>query len=250
MHAALEGIRILRPFHQLVADERADVFEQVAIERQFTFDWVGYKKAMEDFGTRSGGAQVELFGSGPIESLKNSLRSTEFVGYDEESTEVTIKGIVATVPQNGESAEQLVEEWSQAGADHQIIVVTDITPFYGESGGQVGDQGTLSGKGFEVVITDTQKDSESEESRKTPSLKEERFASYTPTLIRTDDQTPENGSQPTNFKRLTPLEIDRMIGEIRARRQAEAAQMPLVPTKTEQANPLRTTKRPGSRKKG
>ncbi|MEX1041351.1 MAG: alanine--tRNA ligase [Pirellulaceae bacterium] len=137
-----------------------ELFEQVAIERQFSFDWVGYKKAMEDFGTRSGGGQVELFGSGPIESLKNSLRSTEFVGYDEESTEVTIKGIVATVPQNGESAEQLVEQWSQTGPDHQIIVVTDKTPFYGESGGQVGDQGTFKGKGFEVVITDTQKDSD------------------------------------------------------------------------------------------
>ncbi len=137
-----------------------ELFEQVAVEQGFTFDWVGYKQAMEEFGERSGGAQVELFGSGPIESLKNSLRKTEFVGYEGLSAEVTIKGVVATVDEEGQSQRRLVDDWSLTGPEHELVVVLDKTPFYGESGGQIGDSGTIRGEGFEFVVHDTQKDSD------------------------------------------------------------------------------------------
>lgn len=135
-----------------------ELFEQVAIEHGFTFDWAGYKKAMEEFGERSGGAQVELFGTGPIESLKNSVRSTKFVGYDCETSEVTIKGIV--VRSQGDEDDSLVNDFSQTGKDHELIVVLDQTPFYGESGGQIGDVGRIVSDDFEFVVTDTQKDSD------------------------------------------------------------------------------------------
>ena len=135
-----------------------ELFEQVAIENGFTFDWSGYKQAMEEFGERSGGGQVELFGTGPIESLKNSVRSTQFVGYESETTEVTIKGIV-TAAEEGE-ASQLVDDWNQTGSEHELIVVLNKTPFYGESGGQVGDVGRIYSDDFEFVVTDVQKDSD------------------------------------------------------------------------------------------
>ncbi|PQO46125.1 alanine--tRNA ligase [Blastopirellula marina] len=135
-----------------------ELFEQVAIEHGFTFDWSGYKQAMEEFGERSGGGQVELFGTGPIESLKNSVRSTQFVGYDADTTEVTIKGIV-TAAEEGETS-QLVDDWNHTGSEHELIVVLNKTPFYGESGGQVGDVGRIYSDDFEFIVTDTQKDSD------------------------------------------------------------------------------------------
>jgi len=136
-----------------------ELFEQVAIENGLAFDWVGYKKAMDAFGEKSGGEQVKLFETGPIESLKNSVRSTTFVGYEADSSEVTIRGIVAPL-QNGTATSHLVEDWDQTGKEHDLIVVLDQTPFYGESGGQVGDQGTIRSDNFEFVVTDTKKDSD------------------------------------------------------------------------------------------
>ncbi|QDU74310.1 Alanine--tRNA ligase [Bremerella volcania] len=135
-----------------------ELFEQVAIEHGFTFDWVGYKKAMEEFGERSGGDQVKLFETGPIESLKNSVRSTEFVGYDNEATDVTIKGIVTA--SEGDEESHLVDDCSTTGPEHKLVVVLDKTPFYGESGGQVGDTGRIYSDDFEFIVTDTQKDSD------------------------------------------------------------------------------------------
>jgi alanyl-tRNA synthetase len=44
-----------------------------------------------------------------------------------------------------------------ATSGDQVDVVVNQTPFYGESGGQMGDQGTISGEGYQLEVTDTQK---------------------------------------------------------------------------------------------
>ncbi|MCB0327531.1 MAG: alanine--tRNA ligase [Bdellovibrionales bacterium] len=49
------------------------------------------------------------------------------------------------------------QEVEQAQADDSIVIFTDQSPFYGESGGQVGDVGNVYGEGFEIDIIDTQK---------------------------------------------------------------------------------------------
>jgi alanyl-tRNA synthetase len=49
------------------------------------------------------------------------------------------------------------QEVPTAKAGDQVDVVVNQTPFYGESGGQMGDQGTISGEGYQLEVSDTQK---------------------------------------------------------------------------------------------
>ncbi len=73
--------------------------------------------------------------------------ATEFLGYDTEAAEGVIQALVV--------ADQVVER-AEAGAE--VAVITNQTPFYGESGGQVGDIGTVrSAGGGVVMVRDTQK---------------------------------------------------------------------------------------------
>ncbi|UUO07636.1 alanine--tRNA ligase [Blastopirellula sp. J2-11] len=134
-----------------------ELFEQVAAEKGLAFDWPGYKEAMERFGEETGGGTSVLFTTGPIESLKNTLRKTDYVGYDQSEADVTVKGIVAN---DADGTSKLFDDYDQTGEEHPLIVVTDSTPFYGESGGQVGDSGEIVGADFRFLVTDTQKDSD------------------------------------------------------------------------------------------
>ncbi len=79
--------------------------------------------------------------------LREKLGATEFLGYETENAEGKIVGIVV----DGASVDKV-----EAGQEAAII--TNQTPFYGESGGQVGDSGVLfSGAGAEFPVTDTHK---------------------------------------------------------------------------------------------
>lgn len=78
--------------------------------------------------------------------LREKLGATEFLGYDTEIAE----GAVAALIKDGAEVESL-----KAGESGAIVL--NQTPFYAESGGQVGDTGLMSGDGVKVRITDTQK---------------------------------------------------------------------------------------------
>jgi len=78
--------------------------------------------------------------------LREKLGATEFLGYDTESAE----GIVTALIRDGQEVAEL-----KAGESGQAVL--NQTPFYGESGGQVGDTGTLSADGVRARVTDTQK---------------------------------------------------------------------------------------------
>jgi alanyl-tRNA synthetase len=78
--------------------------------------------------------------------LREKLGATEFLGYDTEIAE----GVVTALVKDGKEIES-------AKVGDSIAIVMNQTPFYAESGGQVGDTGILSGEGVRVRVTDTQK---------------------------------------------------------------------------------------------
>ncbi|HTZ35994.1 MAG TPA: alanine--tRNA ligase, partial [Stellaceae bacterium] len=81
-------------------------------------------------------------------ALREELGATEFLGYETENAE----GVVLAILKGGERV-------TAAEAGDEIAVVVNQTPFYGESGGQVGDEGVMfSAAGGEVAVRDTVKE--------------------------------------------------------------------------------------------
>src|SRR5580698_1298698 len=78
--------------------------------------------------------------------LREKLGATEFLGYETETAE----GVVGALVKDGHEVESL--KTGESGA-----IVLNQTPFYAESGGQVGDTGVMTGEGVRFRVTDTQK---------------------------------------------------------------------------------------------
>ncbi len=131
-----------------------ELFQALAAERSLTFDWDGYRAAMEKHEKVSGGGRGELFATGPIETLKEALRRTEFLGYEKIESSAQVKGIVI-----GEDDDaHLVNELKAADAkDNVVRIVLDRTTCYGEGGGQVGDSGTIFADEALFEVHDTQR---------------------------------------------------------------------------------------------
>ncbi len=72
-----------------------ELLQQMALEEGFTFDWEGYKQAMLTHSEVSGGEQNRLFQTGPLETLKETLRETPFIGYDATTADCIVRGIVS-----------------------------------------------------------------------------------------------------------------------------------------------------------
>ncbi len=124
-----------------------DLTADIARERGMTVDMAGFDSAMEH--QREMARAAGKFGGGvtlPAE-LVATLSPTVFLGYDQQQAE----GLkVVALLKGGRPVEEV-----QAG--DEVIVFTDRTPFYAESGGQVGDTGMLSGSGVALAVSDTQK---------------------------------------------------------------------------------------------
>lgn len=124
-----------------------DLTQDIARERDLTVDIEGFNAAMDT--QRETARAAGKFGGGVTLSadLVATLKPTVFLGYDRlQADDLTVVAIL----KDGRPVES-----AQAGDD--VIVLTNQTPFYAESGGQVGDNGTLSGAGVQVDVSDTQK---------------------------------------------------------------------------------------------
>ncbi|ACF51183.1 alanine--tRNA ligase [Stenotrophomonas maltophilia] len=124
-----------------------DLTQDIARERDLTVDIAGFDAAMEQ--QRETARAAGKFGGGvtlPAE-LVATLSPTRFLGYDR----LQADGLtVLAVLKDGRPVQS-------ANAGDAVIVITNQTPFYAESGGQVGDTGVLTGNGVRLAVEDTQK---------------------------------------------------------------------------------------------
>ena len=126
-----------------------DLTQDALKSRGISVDQASFTDAMERQRAK---ARASWSGSGDTASenvwfpLREKLGATEFLGYDTESAE----GVVTALVKDGKDADSL-----KAGESGAIVL--NQTPFYAESGGQVGDTGMLTGEGVKFRVTDTQK---------------------------------------------------------------------------------------------
>ncbi|WP_414616156.1 alanine--tRNA ligase [Stenotrophomonas geniculata] len=124
-----------------------DLTQDIARERDLTVDIAGFDAAMEQ--QRETARAAGKFGGGvtlPAE-LVATLSPTRFLGYDRlQAAGLTVLAVL----KDGRPVQS-------ADAGDAVIVITDQTPFYAESGGQVGDTGVLTGSGVRLAVDDTQK---------------------------------------------------------------------------------------------
>ncbi|MGH8273187.1 MAG: alanine--tRNA ligase, partial [Gammaproteobacteria bacterium] len=121
----------------------ADLTADLARERGLTVDMAGFERDMEKQRKRARAASQ--FGADYSRKLEVD-EATEFSGYDH----IAESARVAVLFRGDENVKQLT-------AGENGAVVLDHTPFYGESGGQVGDTGVLEAKGVYFTVTNTQK---------------------------------------------------------------------------------------------
>ncbi|HCP11269.1 MAG TPA: alanine--tRNA ligase, partial [Planctomycetaceae bacterium] len=128
-----------------------ELTETLAGQNGLSVDRAAYEQARRRHEATSGsGAFADsVMSAGPIDSLKKQ-GGTRFLGYDSLTAESRIVGII--------SGGELAETFTAAGHEQPIGIALDRTPFYGESGGQVGDAGRLVTADMEFSVVDTQKD--------------------------------------------------------------------------------------------
>ncbi|MFZ7261137.1 alanine--tRNA ligase [Avibacterium avium] len=120
-----------------------DLTADVCRERGITIDEAGFEREME--AQRQRAQSASQFGM----DYNNVIRvdgSTEFEGYSESKSRAKITALFY----EGKPVEQI-------SAGQNAVVILENTPFYAESGGQVGDTGRLEGQDFLFNVTDTQK---------------------------------------------------------------------------------------------
>ena len=112
---------------------------EMAAERGATVDLDGFEAAMREQRER-GQASARRVGFAGADALP----STRFIGYDSLETDATVRRI------------GLDREMEVLGAGQSGPVLLDVSPFYAEAGGQVGDTGTLAWPGGRAAVRDTQ----------------------------------------------------------------------------------------------
>lgn len=126
-----------------------DMTESILQEHGFTMDSRGVEEEFERqrMQARASSSMTgQVFDTGPLSKIKEISKGTTFLGYEKSSCKAKVIAII--------QGDSLIDN---AEAGSEISIILDQTPFYGESGGQVGDTGILESNGNHVRITDAKK---------------------------------------------------------------------------------------------
>ena len=132
-----------------------DIAQDILKEHSLEFDEQGFQAAMEQQrqmarqswqGMESVEGRTKISKTAPLlQKLSKDLSPTRFLGYDIDESSATVLAIL----QDGKRV-------TQAKQDDEVDIILDQSPFYGERGGQVGDQGLLEKEGMRSMVLDTQ----------------------------------------------------------------------------------------------
>ena len=125
-----------------------DLTASLASDQGLSIDMDGYRAAETKHKQDSGkGVSWGVMAAGPLDEIQQQHGETKFLAYEGTSSDAVVVGLIV----DGKSVDSVQQ------SDLPVDVILSQSPFYGESGGQVGDSGTLKGKRGEVEILDTQK---------------------------------------------------------------------------------------------
>jgi alanyl-tRNA synthetase len=123
-----------------------DLIGEACREQGMTLDEAGFNQAIEEQRNRArktGGFEQET-ARPTVAELAGRVGTTKFIGYDRLESDSLVQAIL--------KGDRLVKE---AAEGDEVEIVLDVTPFYAEGGGQVGDRGVLMGQDGQVEIKET-----------------------------------------------------------------------------------------------
>ncbi|HEY9727775.1 MAG TPA: alanine--tRNA ligase, partial [Chroococcales cyanobacterium] len=128
-----------------------ELTQEIAEEQGLSVDIAGFEAEMEAQRERAREAHetIDLTVQGSLDKLAEHIQVTEFLGYKQPQSTAKVEALLV----DGQSVES-----AQAGT--QVQVILDQTPFYAESGGQIGDRGYLSGDNVLIRVEDVKKESD------------------------------------------------------------------------------------------
>ncbi len=124
-----------------------EVIAELASNDGLTLDEAGFKSCWEEHQRVSTSKGVEVWKASALQDAKPRLGATRFTGYDQLIAPVAI----TLIEVDG-------KESAAAAQGSKVRFALNQSPFYAESGGQVGDTGVVDGDGFSIIVSDVQKD--------------------------------------------------------------------------------------------
>ncbi|ABA19852.1 alanyl-tRNA synthetase [Trichormus variabilis ATCC 29413] len=128
-----------------------ELTQEIAEENNLTVDEDDFNVEMQKQVERAKAAHetIDLTVQGSLDKLAEHIHATEFIGYSQATATAKVEVLLV---------DGVVQEEAEAGTEVQIVL--DKTPFYAESGGQIGDRGYISGDGIVVQVEDVKKESD------------------------------------------------------------------------------------------
>jgi alanyl-tRNA synthetase len=131
-----------------------EVVESLATDHNLRIDQSGFEveRGRHTIISRGTTEAADVFSVGPLDTLKREYHhGSEFLGYSTTQEQARVIGILE---------QNRLAEKAEANGGTSLVLVLDRTPFYGESGGQVGDTGLIRGDQFQFQVIDSKKEND------------------------------------------------------------------------------------------